>query len=84
MLEADRGLDVFMKNMYVAVFNHHIPLYVGHDKYINVHKQALSGEAVWGRISLKLIPEVVSFQSAYLNIQNVMFWTIFTYFWGNV
>ena len=38
--------DILMKNMTSVVFNCRVPLYVGHDEYIRVLKQTLSGEAV--------------------------------------
>ena len=37
--------DIFTKNVTSAVFNWHIPQYVGCDKYLD-QTQALSGEAV--------------------------------------
>ena len=40
--------DIFMKNVTSAVFNRHVPLYVGSDEYLQEQDQALSGEAVRG------------------------------------
>ena len=36
--------DIFTKNVTSAVFNRHVPLYMGNDKYVS--DQGLSGEAV--------------------------------------
>jgi esterase/lipase len=36
--------DIFTKNVTSAIFDRHIPLYVGHDEYLRV--QDSSGEAV--------------------------------------
>ncbi len=36
--------DIFTKNVTSAIFNKHVPLYVGTDKYVSA--QSLSGEAV--------------------------------------
>ena len=36
--------DIFTKNVTSAIFDRHVPLYVGHDKYVS--NQGLSGEAV--------------------------------------
>jgi hypothetical protein len=36
--------DIFTKNMLPAIFDRHIPLYVGHDEYLRVRDS--SGEAV--------------------------------------
>ena len=38
--------DICTKNVISAVFNHHMLLYVGVNEYVQVHDQALSGEAV--------------------------------------
>jgi len=37
-----------------AVFNRHVPLYVGLEEYVTVHDQALNREPVSDRNSLKL------------------------------
>ena len=39
-------IDIFTKNVTSAVFNRHVPLYVGIDVYVSVHNQDLSREAV--------------------------------------
>ncbi len=36
--------DIFTKNVTSAIFDRHVPLYVGHDEYVS--SQGLSGEAV--------------------------------------
>jgi len=38
--------DIFTKNVTSAVFNRHIPLYLGKDEYISVRDRDSSGEAV--------------------------------------
>ena len=38
--------DIFTKNVTSAMFNQHVPLYVGVDEYVSVHDWAFSGEAV--------------------------------------
>lgn len=38
--------DIFTKNVTSALFNHHMPIYVGHNEYLRVPEQALSGKAV--------------------------------------
>jgi hypothetical protein len=40
------NIDIFTKNMMSTVFNHHMPLYVGHDGCMKAPDQALIGEAV--------------------------------------
>ena len=54
------GIDIFMKNVTSAVFNRHVPPYVGLDEYVTVHDQASSGEAVSDQNLLKLGAEEVS------------------------
>ena len=38
--------DIVTKNVMSALFNRHIPLYVGEDEYVSTHARDSSGEAV--------------------------------------